>query len=105
MKTEMFYSEKTRELLLEIDKTEQAMPLVENEKVQELREHKAEFYYRQIVSIIKQLNKEIENSGRKLFLKDEIRIEDLKNRLLKNCPAEYQPSVDVEQENNSFRDL
>ena len=89
---------KIEELLVEIDKIERSFPLVENEQVQAIREHKAMFYYRIVVAISKQLNKECKILGQKLFIEDKIKVKELQKILLKNCSEEYQHEVANNQE-------
>lgn len=84
---------KIEELLAEIDKIEKSFSLVENEQVQTIREHKAMFYYRIVIAISKQINKECKVLGQKLFAKDKLKVKNLQNKLLKNCSEEYQHEV------------
>jgi len=81
----------------EIAIIEDSLRFVLKEKVDELREHKAEFYYRVLNSLIRRLKKEYGIIEQKMPYKDQIRLKKLQQQLLENCSKDFQEQEKQEE--------
>ena len=91
MTVEQFESKiKIEGLMNKVTIIEDSLRFVLNEKVDELREHKAEFYYRVLNSLIRRLKKEYKIMEQKMPYKDQARLKNLHQQLFKNCSKSFQ---------------
>lgn len=84
-------------LMNEVDIIEDSLRFVLNDKVDELREHKAEFYYRVLNSLIRRLKKEYEIMEQKMPYKDQTRLKNLQQQLFENCSKSFQEQEKQEE--------
>ncbi|MBR6779245.1 MAG: hypothetical protein IKM43_03785 [Clostridia bacterium] len=91
---------KFESLMKDIENIELSLNCVWNEQVKDLREHKAEFYYRVINGLIKQIKKECKVLGRTLYLKEKLKLKSIQQKLIDNCSLSFQKEVKEDKEFN-----